>query len=130
MSDFNNNEFEENNHGNTNVMETLLRDFLPYWPVIFAAAIIGFVSSKVYLRYQRPIHQSTAGILLKNESESTESLLKQAVGKQETKIEDELEILKGSNVMQRAAILSNAQYTMEWLGQFNNYLDHRNTMSF
>jgi tyrosine-protein kinase Etk/Wzc len=130
VSDFNNNDFEENNQGNTNIMETLLRDFLPYWPVIFAAAIIGFVSSKVYLRYQRPIHQSTAGILLKNESESTESLLKQAVGKQETKIEDELEILKGSNVMQRAAILSNAQYTMEWSGQFNNYLDHKNTMSF
>ena len=87
MSDFNN-DLEDNNGGsNPNIMEALLRDFLPYWPVIFAAAIIGFVSSKVYLRYQRPIHQSVAGILLKNESESTESLLKQAVGKQETKIE-------------------------------------------
>jgi tyrosine-protein kinase Etk/Wzc len=130
MSDFNN-DLEDNNGGsNPNIMEALLRDFLPYWPVIFAAAIIGFVSSKVYLRYQRPIHQSVAGILLKNESESTESLLKQAVGKQETKIEDELEILKGSNVMQRAAILSNSQYAMEWAGQFNNYLDHKKTMSF
>lgn len=130
MNDFNN-DLEDNNGGsNPNIMETLLRDFLPYWPVIFAAAIIGFVSSKVYLRYQRPIHQSVAGILLKNESESTESLLKQAVGKQETKIEDELEILKGSNVMQRAAIYSNSQYAMEWAGQFNNYLDHKKTMSF
>jgi Mrp family chromosome partitioning ATPase len=130
MSDFNN-DLEDNNGGsNPNIMEALLRDFLPYWPVIFAAAIIGFVSSKVYLRYQRPIHQSVAGILLKNESESTESLLKQAVGKQETKIEDELEILKGSNVMQRAAIFSNSQYAMEWAGQFNNYLDHKKTMSF
>ncbi len=129
MSDFNN-DLEDNNGGNPNIMEALLRDFIPYWPVIFAAAIIGFISSKVYLRYQRPIHQSVAGILLKSESESTESLLKQAVGKQETKIEDELEILKGSNVMQRAAIFSNSQYAMEWAGQFNNYLDHKNTMSF
>lgn len=130
MSDFNS-DLENNNGGsNPNIMETLLRDFLPYWPVIFAAAIIGFVSSKVYLRYQRPIHQSEAGILLKNESESTESLLKQAVGKQETRVEDELEILKGSNVMQRAAIFSNSQYIMEWAGQFNNYLDHKKTMSF
>jgi uncharacterized protein involved in exopolysaccharide biosynthesis len=82
MSDFNS-DLDDNNGGNNpNIIESLLRDFLPYWPVIFAAAIIGFISSKVYLRYQRPVYQSVAGILLKNESESTESLLKQAVGMQ------------------------------------------------
>jgi tyrosine-protein kinase Etk/Wzc len=130
VNDFNNNEFEESNQGNTNMMEILLRDFLPYWPVIFAAAIIGFVSSKVYLRYQRPVHQAVAGILIKNESESTESLLKQAVGKQETKIEDELEILKGSNVMERAAVIANAFYVIEFAGQFNNYASYKNTQPF
>jgi tyrosine-protein kinase Etk/Wzc len=129
VSDFNN-DIEDNNGGNTNVMETILRDFLPYWPVIFAAAIIGFISSKVYLKYQRPVHQSEAGILLKSENESTESLLKQAVGKQETKVEDELEILKGNSVMERAAVLSNSLYKMEWAGQFNNYIDHPKTMPF
>jgi capsular exopolysaccharide synthesis family protein len=130
MSDFNS-DLDDNNGGNNpNIIESLLRDFLPYWPVIFAAAIIGFISSKVYLRYKRPVHQSVAGILLKNESESTESLLKQAVGKQETKVEDELEILKGSNVMQRAAILVNALYTIEFAGQFNNFTSHRNSQPF
>ncbi len=131
MSDFNNHEFEENNQGNTNIMETLLRDFLPYWPVIFAAAIIGFISSKVYLKYQRPVHQVEAGILLKDESQSTDNLLKQAIGGQaQTPIEDELEILKGTNVMRRAAKLANAFYTIEWAGQFNNYYDHINTQPF
>jgi tyrosine-protein kinase Etk/Wzc len=124
-------DLDDNNGGNNpNIIESLLRDFLPYWPVIFAAAIIGFISSKIYLRSQRPVYQSVARILLKNESESTESLLKQAVGKQETKVEDELEILKGSSVMQRAAMLANAQYTMQWAGQFNNYVDHKKSMSF
>ncbi len=131
MSDFNNNEFEENNQGNTNIMETLLRDFLPYWPVILAAAIIGFISSKVYLKYQRPVHQVEAGILLKDESQSTDNLLKQAIGGQgQTSIEDELEVLKGTNVMRRAAKLSNAFYAIEWAGQFNNYYDYRNTQPF
>ena len=46
MSDFNN-DLEDNNGGNNpNIMEALLRDFLPYWPVIFAAAIIGFINDK------------------------------------------------------------------------------------
>lgn len=129
MSDFNN-ELEENNSGNANILETILRDFLPYWPVIFAAAIIGFISSKVYLRYQRPTYQAEAVILLKNDNESTESLLKQAVGKQETKVEDELEILKSNSVMERAAVLSNSLYKMEWEGKFNTYIDHPKTMPF
>ncbi len=128
MSEYNNETDEKG--GNSNVAETLLRDFLPYWPVIFATAIIGFVSSKVYLRYQRPSYQAEAGILLKNENESTESLLKQAVGKKETPVEDELEILKGSNVMRRAAILSNSLYKLESVGQFNNFYTLNNSMSY
>jgi len=131
VSDFNNNEFEENNQGNANITETILRDFLPYWPVIFAAAIIGFISSKVYLRYQRPVHQVEAGILLKDESQSTDNLLKQAIGGQaQTPIEDELEVLKGTNVMRRAAKLANAFYVVEWAGQFNNYYDYKEAQPF
>jgi tyrosine-protein kinase Etk/Wzc len=130
VSDFNN-DIEENNGGNTNVMETILRDFLPYWPVIFAAAIIGFISSKVYLKYQRPVHQAEAGILLKDESQSTDNLLRQTLGGQaQTPVEDELEVLKGTNVMQRAVKLANAFYMVEWAGQFNNYYDHKNTQPF
>lgn len=129
MSEFNN-EIEENN-GNAKIWETILRDFLPYWPVIFAAAIIGFISSKVYLRYQRPVHQAEAGILLKDESQSTDNLLRQTLGGQtQTPVEDELEIIKGTNVMQRAAKLTNTFYFLEWAGQFNNYTDHKNSQPF
>jgi len=129
MSEFNN-EIEENN-GNAKIWETILRDFLPYWPVIFAAAIIGFISSKVYLRYQRPVHQAEAGILLKDESQSTDNLLRQTLGGQtQTPVEDELEIIKGTNVMQRAAKLTNTFYFLEWAGQFNNYTDHKKSQPF
>ena len=41
--------------GKNNFLEILLVDFLPYWPVIITAAIFGFLSSMVYLKYQRPI---------------------------------------------------------------------------
>ena len=113
--------------GKNNFFEILLQDFLPYWPVIIAGAIFGFLSSIVYLKYQRPIHQSEAGILLNNENEnSTESLLKKAVGKPETRIEDELEILKGSNVMEGAASLSNSTFEIKRIGRFNDYSYFRN----
>ena len=117
--------------GKNNFLEILLVDFLPYWPVIITAAIFGFLSSMVYLKYQRPIHQSEAGILLNNENEnSTESLLKKAVGKPETRIEDELEILKGSNVMEGAASLSSSTFEIKRIGRFNDYSYYRNNLAF
>jgi len=129
MSEFDNE--SEENKGKYNLLEILLRDFLPYWPVIIAAAIIGFFSSVAYLKYQRPIHQSEAGILLNNENEnSTESLLKQAVGKPETRIEDELEILRGSNVMKGAASLSNSLFSIRRTGKFVDYVYYKNAMPF
>jgi len=132
MSDFNN-DLEDNNNGgnNTNIWESVLRDFLPYWPVIFAAAIIGFISGKVYLKYQKPVHQSEAGILLKDESQNTDNLLKIAAGGEaKTSIEDELEVLKGSNVMQRAVKILNAFYVVERMGKFNSYTDNNKTQPF
>ena len=43
MSDFNS-EFEDQNVAGPNIMQIILRDYLPYWPVILAAAIIGYLS--------------------------------------------------------------------------------------
>jgi uncharacterized protein involved in exopolysaccharide biosynthesis len=119
MSDFNS-EFEGQNVAGPNIMQIILRDYLPYWPVILAAAIIGYLSGKVYLRYQRPVYNVSAAVLLKNEAESTDNLVKQAVlGQGSTKIEDQLEVLKGSKVMAKAAEIANAFYEIKWQGQFN-----------
>ena len=125
MSDFNS-EFEDQNVAGPNIMQVILRDYLPYWPVIFAAAIIGYLSGKVYLRYQRPVYNVSAAVLLKNDAESTDNLVKQAVlGQGSTKIEDQLEVLKGSKVMAKAAEIANAFYEIKWQGQFNYYYDHK-----
>jgi len=125
MSDFNS-EFEDHNVVGPNIMQIILRDYLPYWPVVFAAAIIGYLSGKVYLRYQRPVYSVSAAVLLKNDAESTDNLVKQAVlGQGSTKIEDQLEVLKGSKVMTKAAELSNAFYEIKWQGQFNHYYSYK-----
>lgn len=92
------------------LIESILRDYLPYWPVILVMAIMGYFVSKVYLNYQNPVYEVQAGILLKDESQSANNLIKQvALGKNASYIEDEMEVLKGMSVMRRAAKLGNAQ---------------------
>ena len=110
MSDFNS-EFEDQNVAGPNIMQIILRDYLPYWPVILAAAIIGYLTSKVYLQYQREIYNVSASIIIKSDAQSTDNLVKQAVlGQGSTSIEDQIEILRGGKVLSRAAINSDALY--------------------
>ncbi len=129
-----NNEFDDElagSGGSGNMLQTLLRDYIPYWPVVVAAAIIGYISAKVYLRYQRPVYEVNASLLIKDDSKSTDNLVKTAVlGQGSTTIEDQIELLKSSKVMQRAADKVNAYFHYEWEGQFNNYFDYKNTMPF
>ncbi len=129
-----NNEFDDElagSGGSGNMLQTLLRDYIPYWPVVVAAAIIGYISAKVYLRYQRPVYSVSASLLIKDDSKSTDNLVKTAVlGQGSTTIEDQIELLKSSKVMQRAADKVNAYFQYEWEGQFNNYFDYLNTVPF
>ena len=94
MEDF----FEDNNQNQSsqgNLLQTLLRDYVPYWPVILAAALIGLIGSTLYLRYQRPVYGVSSAILFKNDAQNTDNLIKEAVlGQGSTTIEDLMELLK------------------------------------
>jgi tyrosine-protein kinase Etk/Wzc len=103
----NTNETEESQG---NLMETLLRDYVPYWPVIALALVLGLVAAKVYLRYQTNYYQVGTSILLKDESQSADNLLKQVAFQQNaTFIDDEMEVIQGLGVMRGAARRLNAQ---------------------
>jgi len=111
MNNFNK-EFESpQNEFEVNIRETILRDYIPYWPVFLTFILIGLLAGKVFLRYQTPMYKVDAGILLNNASEETsEDLLKKAInGKENTNIEDEIEVLKGVSVIRRAIKKVNAQ---------------------
>jgi tyrosine-protein kinase Etk/Wzc len=124
MSDSNNKFVIEQKEENTNkqLIEAFLRDYLPYWPVLLAFAVVGFFVAKVYIRYQIPQYRVDAGILLKDASEeSTDDLLRKAVtGKSNTSNEDELEVLKGAAVMRRAVKKSESQVRVIAVGRFRN----------
>ena len=49
----------------------ILRDYVPYWPVVFVAAILGFFSAQVYLRYTRATYSVGAVVMIKNDDKSS-----------------------------------------------------------
>ncbi len=112
-------------------IESLLRDYLPYWPVILVMGIMGYFVSKVYLNYQNPVYEVQAGILLKDESQSANSLIKQvALGKNASYIEDEMEVLKGMAVMRRAAKLGNVQTEVRTDGRIRMSTEDNDKLPF
>lgn len=114
-----------------NFIETLLRDYLPYWPVIMVMGIMGYFVSKVYLNYQNPVYEVQAGILLKDESQSANNLMKQvALGKNASFIEDEMEVIKGMGVMRRAAILGKLQTEVRSDGRIRMVTDDLEKLPF
>ncbi len=105
---------------NSNFKEhNILRDYLPYWPVVVVAGILGFFAAQVYLRYTRPIYSVGAVVMIKNDDKSADNLIKQAMGDGKSSIDDEVEILKGRKVIERSIELSNAFYELRAYGKVN-----------
>jgi capsular exopolysaccharide synthesis family protein len=125
MSESTNNKIvieQKDENTNKQLIETFLRDYLPYWPVLLTFALVGFFTARIYIRYQIPQYKVDAGILLKDASEeTTDDLLRKAVtGKSNTSNEDELEVLKGARVMRRAVKKSESQVRIIAVGRFRS----------
>ncbi len=121
MSNFQNFQWNNNTESSTdtNFKESVLRDFLPYWPVILVSLLLGILSSKLYLSNQLTIFEVSKGVLLKDEAQTTDNLLKQAVsGKSNTYLDDEMLIIRGLSVMKGAAILCNYQVQIQSESRF------------
>ena len=119
----------EDGSSNTNILELIMRDYLPYWPVVLVAALLGLFAGNAYLKTQVAVYEVGSNILLKDETQqSTDALLKQAVtGVNQTNIDGEIEIIKSGEVMKQAVIKSGAQISCWWDGrvrtQFENIAD-------
>jgi capsular exopolysaccharide synthesis family protein len=125
VSDLNDELGENDIAKGTSIVEVILRDYLPYWPVLLTAAIIGMFIGQTYLQTLVPKYQINASILFKDESQSSENLIKTAVtGKSPTMVEDELEVMKGMNVMKRAALMAKAQVILQWEGRMRTSYEH------
>lgn len=77
--------------------------YLPYWPFYLVLAIVGLAAAWLYLRYQQPVYQTTATLLIKDNKNATPaSEMQDAFDMFGAKknVENEIEVLQSKTLMQ------------------------------
>src|ERR1035437_7290692 len=77
--------------------------FLPYWPFFALLVVIGMTTAWLYLRYKRPVYQTTATLLIKDDKNTTSNTdLMDALDMFGSKknVENEVEVLQSKTLMQ------------------------------
>ena len=100
-----NNQFEEEPSGEP-ISEIIKRDYLPYWPFIVIAGILGLVIAYMVIRYTTPEYSSKATIMFRtNDQNKTQQVLSELTGlgeQQQDKTKQNLEIMQGHDVAMKA----------------------------
>jgi tyrosine-protein kinase Etk/Wzc len=100
-----NTHFEEEPLGEP-ISEILKRDYLPYWPIILGAGIIGLLISFMVIRYTQPLYASKATIMFRRDNQNkTQQVLSELTGlggQQQDKTKQNLEIMQGHDVAMKA----------------------------
>ena len=76
--------------------------FLPYWPYFLLLLILSMSGAWFYLRYKRPIYETTATILIKDDKNTPNPDLLDALDIFGSKknVENEMEVLRSKSLMQ------------------------------
>jgi capsular exopolysaccharide synthesis family protein len=104
-----------------NPYEILRKVLLPYWP-IFAISVAGtYLIGKTYLRFQLAEYQVFARLLIKDDGGIESALLKELNIQSPTKsVDNEIEILKSSNITDDIARNINAYVRITQKGNFQS----------
>ena len=80
----------------------ILSRFIPYWPLFVLLMIACLGCAKLYLRYTIPVYESTATILIKDESkgmDNSEVLASLNIFGSKKIVENEIEVIRSRTVM-------------------------------
>jgi tyrosine-protein kinase Etk/Wzc len=123
-----NNPFEGKKTGN--ILNNLIYRFLPFWPFFIISLIISIVGAWLFLKLQTPVYEATAQILLKNEQSSKveTKVLSELVNLEEnTKVENEIELIKSSKVINEVVNELNLNIPIYFKGKFRDVLSYGNS---
>ncbi len=83
-------------------MGDLLYKFIPYWPFFILLLIISMAGAWLYLRYRKPIYQTTAAILIKDDKkgDADNPLAAFDLFGSQKNLENEIEVLQSKTLMQ------------------------------
>ena len=95
----------------TNPIKVLLR-FLPFWPVFVGLGAVSLGAAMVYLRYAKPIYESSASLLIKDEHQ----------GMADAKLFSSLNISNSSKIMENEVeVLSSKSLMKEVVTRLHLY---------
>ena len=77
--------------------------YVRYWYWFLLSLALCLTAAYIYLRYATPIYQVSATLLIKNQKSSTDDILKELEASTSANkiVENEIEVLKSRNLMQR-----------------------------
>ena len=103
-----------------NPYEIVRKVILPFWPLFILGLIIGYFSGKTYLRFQTPVYEVYAKILLKVDGGLEQSILKELnVFSAQKSVENEMEILRSSNITDDIARRLNTYIQITQMGDIS-----------
>ena len=99
---------QQNSKEQSEQIQRLVYRILPYWPLLIVALVTGFLGAKIYLKYQVPMYQSNARLVVNDDSQQKSANL-QEIFRLENKsnsaeTEREMQVITSSELLRKVAI--------------------------
>jgi tyrosine-protein kinase Etk/Wzc len=113
------------------IKEILFKDYLPYWPYFVLVAMLSLLAAFVNLRYQTPIYQVNAMMMIKPEKEGINTMMEKLVGGQggggsSSNLNDKLYVLKSDRIKALAAKMAHLQVRIDSKGKVSSLENYIN----
>ena len=100
-------------------IQRLVYRILPYWPLVIIALAIGFLGTKIYLKYQVPVYQASTRLVVNDDSQQKSANL-QEIFRLENKsnraeTEREMQVITSSELLRKVAV--KMQLNVLYIGQ-------------
>ncbi len=110
-------------------IQRLLYRVLPFWPLIVLAVALGVVAARIYLRYQVPVYQAKARMVVNDETQQKSANLNEII-KLDTRnlsneTEREMQVLTSKDLLTKLAVKMqlNISYVQKGLVRTSQYYD-------
>ena len=110
-------------------IQRLLYRILPFWPLVVLALALGVVGARIYLRYQVPVYQAKARLVVNDETQQKSANLNEII-KLDTRnvsneTEREMQVLGSKDLLTQLAIKMqlNISYMQKGLVRTSQYYD-------
>lgn len=87
--------------GSNNFLKNVLYNYLPFWPIFFISIVLSIAGAWIYIRYQPPIYEANASLILKDDKNNEANSVLDALNVFGSKkvVENEIEVMKSRTLM-------------------------------